>query len=166
MNYYAKFRNIRSFIFDVDGVLTDGTILVSEEGDLLRNMNIRDGYAIKKAINQGYNVAVITGGKSQGVVHRLNGLGVKHIYTGVSNKLITYRNYIEEYDINPLEILYMGDDLPDFEVMTKVAVAACPSDAAHEIREIAHFISPVNGGKGCARDVIEKVLRIQDNWLD
>lgn len=165
MNYLEKFKDIRTFIFDVDGVLTNSEIIVLESGKLLRKMSIRDGYAIKHAIQSGYQVAIITGGKSEGVVKRLQGLGVQDIYAGVSDKVDAYMELVYSYELNPTQILYMGDDFPDIAVMQKIGIAACPKDAAHEVIEIADYISPIEGGKGCARDVIEKVMRLHGNWI-
>jgi len=134
VNYLEKFKDIQTFIFDVDGVLTNSEIIVLESGKLLRKMNIRDGYAIKHAMRSGYRVVIIT-------------------------------EVVYSYEINPTQILYMGDDFPDITVMHKVGIAACPRDAAHEVIEIADYISPIDGGKGCARDVIEKVMRLHDKWV-
>ena len=165
MNYLEKFKAVKTFIFDVDGVLTNSEIIVLESGKLLRKMNIRDGYAIKHAIKNGYKIAIITGGKSEGVVTRLKNLGVQDVYSGISDKVDTYQEIVYTYDLNPETILYMGDDFPDIEVMQKVGIAACPKDAAHEVIEIADYISPVDGGRGCARDVIEKVMRLHGKWM-
>lgn len=165
MNYLERFKDIQTFIFDVDGVLTNSEIIVLESGKLLRKMNIRDGYAIKHALKNGYQIVIITGGKSEGVVTRLNNLGVKEVYSGVNNKIEKYEELIYAYKLNPLNILYMGDDFPDIEVMHKVGIAACPKDAAHEVIEIADYISPIDGGKGCVRDVIEKVMRLHGKWV-
>ena len=164
MNLFEQFRKIKTFIFDVDGVLTNSKVLVLEDGKLLRSMSIRDGYAIKMAIQKGYRVCVITGGKSEGVKIRLQNLGVKDIYLGKSEKMEVFEEYLYTYDLKADEILYMGDDLPDYPVMRRVGIAACPKDAAPEILEFANYVSPVNGGDGCARDVIEKVLRVQSHW--
>ncbi len=166
MNYLEKFRDIETFIFDVDGVLTNSDLIVLESGKLLRKMSTRDGYAIKRAVQQGYNVCIITGGKSSGVVSRLQGLGVQHIYKGISDKLEALDEFVDTYDIDLGKVLYMGDDVPDLEVMRRVGLPACPQDAAHEIIEIAQYISVLKGGEGCARDVIEKVLRLHGKWLD
>lgn len=165
MNALEKFGDIDTFIFDVDGVLTNSDLIVLEDGKLLRKMNTRDGYALKRAIEAGYKVCIITGGKSEGVVARLKGLGIKDIYKGISDKLEAFDEYIYAYDIDPAAILYMGDDLPDYEVMRRVGLPACPTDAAHEILAIAQYVSPIKGGGGCVRDVIEKVMRIKGNWV-
>jgi len=167
MNQLEKFRDIKTFIFDVDGVLTNNEILILEGGELLRKMNIRDGYALKRAVQQGYNVCVITGGKSEGVRKRLNGLGVTDVFMGRStDKVEAFEEYMYEKDLDSQEILYMGDDLPDYAVMRKVGLPACPRDAAPEIIEISEYVSAFNGGAGCARDVIEKVLRLHEKWTD
>ncbi|TDS53835.1 KdsC family phosphatase [Myroides indicus] len=158
-------NDITTFIFDVDGVLTDGSVHVSKEGYLLRTMNIRDGYAIKAAVEQGYNVCVISGGSNEGVRIRLSNLGVKEIYLGVSDKVEVLNDFINNYKIFPEHVLYMGDDIPDYHVMQKVALPTCPQDAASEIKRISKYISHVNGGKGAARDVIEQVMKTQNKWF-
>ncbi len=164
MNQLEQFRDIRAFIFDVDGVLTNNQVLVTENGQLLRQMNIRDGYAIKRAIDAGYRVCVITGGRSEGIRRRLEGLGVRDIYLGAQDKLEPYEEFISAYKLDEGHILYMGDDLPDYPVMRRVGFPVCPRDAAPEIFDLAHYISPMNGGDGCVRDVIEKVLRLNGRW--
>lgn len=164
MNVLEKFKNIDTFIFDVDGVLTDNSLLVTEQGELLRTMHIRDGYAIKQAVEKGFRICIITGGKSEGVVMRLNALGVQDVYKGINDKLNTFKSYISENNIDPENILYMGDDLPDYEVMRRVGLPTCPADSVPEIIQISQYVSPMNGGKGCARDVIEKVMKLQQKW--
>lgn len=164
MNQLEHFKKITTFIFDVDGVLTNSQVLVLEDGKLLRSMSIRDGYAIKEALRHGYRVCVITGGKSEGVKTRLQNLGVQDIYLGQSDKWEAYEEYLYAYDLKSENVLYMGDDLPDLPIMKKVAVAACPKDAAPEIINIANYVSGRAGGEGCARDVIEKVMRVQGKW--
>ncbi|MEM6379993.1 MAG: HAD-IIIA family hydrolase [Bacteroidota bacterium] len=166
MNQLEHFNQITTFIFDVDGVLTNSQVLVLEDGKLLRSMNVKDGYALKQAINKGYRVCIITGGKSEGVKIRLQNLGIKDIYLGQSDKMEAYEEYIYLYDLKPANILYMGDDLPDVPVMRKVALAACPRDAAPEVLETANYVSGIPGGQGCARDVIEKVMRVQGKWIE
>ncbi|MDX1629701.1 MAG: HAD hydrolase family protein [Fulvivirga sp.] len=152
-------------MFDVDGVLTDNRVLVTEEGHLLRSMNIRDGLAIKRAVTKGYRVAIITGGRSKGVEQRLRKLGVSDIYSGREAKMEAYEDFISQHKLDPDGILYMGDDLPDYPIMRLVGLPSCPKDAAHEIRALAQYVSDRAGGDGCARDVIEKVLRLHDNWI-
>lgn len=165
MNQLEKFRDIHTFIFDVDGVLTNSQVIVLEEGKLLRKMSIRDGYAIKRAVQEGFRVAVITGGRSEGVKLRLQDLGVTDIYLGAVDKFEAYQEFKELYDLETDGILYMGDDIPDYQIMRKVGLPCCPSNAAPEIKEVSLYISPYHGGEGCARDVIEKVLRLHGKWL-
>ncbi len=159
-------NDINTFIFDVDGVLTDGNIHVTQQGELLRDMYIRDGYAIKAAIEQGYKVCIISGGSSEGVRIRLKNLGVTDIHLGVPNKVKVFEEYIATNNINPDHILYMGDDIPDFHVMQKVALPTCPQDAAPEIKKISKYISHIQGGKGAVRDVIEQVMKTQKKWFE
>lgn len=164
MNILERFQEITTFVFDVDGVLTDNSVLVTEDGHQLRAMNIRDGYAIKRAIEQGFRVAIITGGKSEGVVKRLQGLGVTEIFVGIADKLTTLEDYLFHHAIDRNQVLYMGDDMPDVPPMRLVALPCCPSDACQEAVQLAKYISPFNGGQGCVRDVIEKVLVLNEKW--
>lgn len=166
ISYKEIMPNITTFIFDVDGVLTDGTVNVTPTGELARNMHTRDGYALKTAVEMGYNVCIITGGTNEGVKHRLKGLGITDIYLGAHYKTEPFNEYIDIYDINPKNILYMGDDIPDYSVMKQVALPCCPKDAAPEIQNISLYISQKKGGKGCARDVIEQVLKVQGKWKE
>lgn len=166
MNHLEPFQQIDTFIFDVDGVLTNNEVLVLEDGKLLRKMNIRDGFALKRAVQEGYRVCVMTGGKSEGVRERLRNLGVTDIYMGLQDKVEAYNEYIDLYDIDEERVLYMGDDLPDYQVMRRVGFPTCPANAVPEVMEIAKYISPHPGGQGCARDVIEKVLRLHRKWRD
>lgn len=164
MNQLEAFKSIKSFVFDVDGVFTNSQLLVTEEGALLRTMSVRDGFAVKNAIREGYSVCIITGGNSEGVVHRLKGLGILHVFSGVQDKLPVLKSYVEAYELDLETILYMGDDLPDYEPMRRVGLPTCPADAVREIQDLARYISPYNGGQGCVRDVIEKVMRLQGTW--
>ena len=164
MEIFEKLRLIKSFVFDVDGVLTDNTVHVWENGDQTRTMNVRDGFALKRAIDCGYKVCIITGGNSKGVISRLNGLGITDIYSKVSDKVGAMATYMESKELNHSEILYMGDDIMDLTVMKATGVAAAPSDAVSEILDIAHIISTKEGGKGCARDVIEQTMKLQGTW--
>lgn len=164
MNQLEKFRDVHTFIFDVDGVLTDNQILITEEGHLLRTMNIRDGYALKKAIKEGYRVCIITGGSSEGVRKRLEVLGVTDIYAGQQEKMEAFEEFVKKYDLDLYGILYMGDDFPDRPVMRRVGLPTCPSDAIPEILDFVDYISPFKGGDGCVRDVIEKVMKLQGKW--
>jgi 3-deoxy-D-manno-octulosonate 8-phosphate phosphatase (KDO 8-P phosphatase) len=165
-SYKEILPQITTFIFDVDGVLTDGIVNVMSNGDLVRHMNVKDGYALKTAIDAGYRVAIISGGNNEGVRTRLNGLGIDDVYLKTHNKLEKFNEYCQLYDLKAENILYMGDDIPDAEVMRVVGLACAPQDADSEIQRIAHYISHKKGGKGCARDVIEQVLRVQGKWLN
>lgn len=164
MNQLETFRGIKTFIFDVDGVMTNSELIVFEDGQLIRKMSIRDGFALKMAVQAGYKVAIITGGKSEGVVKRLDALGVVDIYSGYQDKLEAYEELIYTYELNEEYILYMGDDVPDYPVMRRVGFPTCPSNAVPEIMELAQYISPYEGGAGCVRDVIEKVLKLNGKW--
>lgn len=164
MNVLEHFQDISSFVFDVDGVLTDGGVLLLENGLQARRMNIKDGLALQMAVHNNYNVIIISGGSSQPIIHRLQYLGLKEIYLGLKDKLNFLENYAPQNRLNLKQVLYMGDDLPDLPVMQKVGLPCCPADAAIEIRRISKYISPLNGGNGCVRDVIEKVLKLNDHW--
>ncbi|QJB35642.1 HAD-IIIA family hydrolase [Chitinophaga oryzae] len=165
MNVLALFKPITTFVLDVDGVLTDGTLQLLPGGEMSRKMNIKDGYALQLAVKKGYRVVIISGGKSESVVSRLQGLGITDIYTGIHDKKEKLQDYVFEHDLTWDEILYMGDDIPDYQVMQLVALPACPADAVSEIKSISRYISPVAGGQGCVREVIEKVLKLNNHWL-
>jgi len=163
-NFKQLLTNIRCFILDVDGVLTNGTLIVMP-GELHRIMYIRDGYALKAAIDSGFEVVVISGGKSESVRTRLSNLGVKHIFLGVEDKVGKMNEIMKLNNLKKEEILYMGDDLPDFAVMKLVGIPCCPADAVPEIKELSLYVSPFKGGEGCVRDIIEQVMRIQKKWF-
>ncbi|PNQ72820.1 3-deoxy-D-manno-octulosonate 8-phosphate phosphatase [Hanstruepera neustonica] len=165
-SYKEYLKHITTFIFDIDGVLTDGTVMVTTSGDMLRTMNIKDGYALKTAVDKGYNICVISGGSNEGVRVRLNGLGVTDVFLGAHNKIEQLNTYATSKDIDLKNVLYMGDDIPDLPVMKLVGLPTCPQDAVPEIKAISKYVSHKNGGKGAARDVIEQVLKVQDKWLD
>ena len=165
MNYKTKLKHINTFIFDVDGVLTDGTVTLFGNGEQVRKMSSRDGYSLQYA-KKGYKIAIISGGSSKGVKQRFDYLGITDVYLSSSNKLEAFNDLVKKYDLNTEHILYMGDDLPDWEVMKKVGLPTCPQDAATEIKEIAKYVSPFIGGSGCVRDVIEQTLRVQGKWAD
>lgn len=156
---------ITTFIFDVDGVLTDCSVHVTSEGELLRTMYIRDGYAMELALKAGFHVCVISRGKNEGVRVRLKNLGLTDIHLGIYDKVETFEEYVELYNIAPEQVLYMGDDLPDYYVMQRVGLPTCPLDAAPEIKSVAKYVSHRNGGRGAVRDVIEQVLRVQGKWM-
>lgn len=151
-------------MLDVDGVLTDGSVLATDTGEQLRVFNIKDGYALQLAVKKGYRIVIITGGKSPGVVKRLQGLGITDIFTGVANKMECFEQYVNEHQLNREHILYMGDDIPDRAIMKQVGVACCPKDAASDIQQISLYVSYRKGGKGCVRDVLEQVMKIQGKW--
>ena len=158
------FKNITSFIFDIDGVMTDGSILILENGLQARLMSIKDGFALQLAVKTGYRVMAISGSSPSPVIDRLNKLGVIEVQMSVMDKKSFVTSCIQKNKLQKEEVLYMGDDLPDLPAMSVVGLATCPADAAPEIREVANYISPFNGGYGCVRDVIEKVLRQNNQW--
>ncbi|HVW97381.1 MAG TPA: HAD-IIIA family hydrolase [Mucilaginibacter sp.] len=164
-SFLLKLKEISTFVFDVDGVLTDGSVFVSNDGLQSRAFNIKDGYALQLAVKCGYNVCSVSGSRSKSALHRLNSLGVTDVYMGIHTKITKLKLYLEEKSISPENVLYMGDDIPDLAVMQYVGLPVCPADAVEEIKAISKYISPCAGGKGCARDVIEKVLKIQDKWM-
>jgi 3-deoxy-D-manno-octulosonate 8-phosphate phosphatase (KDO 8-P phosphatase) len=161
---YNRFRKIRTLVFDVDGVLTNGMLLVMPDGQMVRQMNIRDGYALQLAVKQGYRVVIISGGFSEAVDDRLRKLGISDIFMKIHDKKSCLEDYVLMHELAWDEILFMGDDMPDFVCMQMVGLSCCPSDAAYEIRQISRYISPVKGGEGCARDVIEKILKLNGHW--
>lgn len=165
MSYKKRLNNIKAFIFDVDGVLTNGKVLITTTGEMYREMDTKDGYAIKCALEQGFKIAIISGGTNEGVRNRLKNLGIDSIYLGVHHKTKPYKDLIFNYNLKPEEVVYMGDDAPDIEVMTKVGIASCPQDAVSDVKKIADYISHKKGGEGCVRDIIEQVLRVQGKWL-
>lgn len=163
-SYKEYLAHITTFVLDVDGVLTDGTILLTTNGDMLRTMHIKDGFAMKTAIDAGYNLCVISGGSNEGVRKRLNGLGITDVFLGAHNKIDQLNDYLKKNNIKLENVLYMGDDIPDYPVMKLVGLPTCPQDAVPEIKAISKYISHKNGGKGCVRDVIEQVLKVQEKW--
>jgi len=163
-NFKELLSQVKAFAFDVDGVFTYGTIIIHPSGELLRTSNTRDGYAVHVAIERGFPVAIISGGKSEAVRQRFQGLGVTDIYLGVTDKIDALKDFRFKYGFELSDILFMGDDLPDYEVMQRIGIPTCPADAAPEIQQIAVYISPFSGGKGCVRDVIEQVLRVKGLW--
>ncbi|MBK7855007.1 MAG: HAD-IIIA family hydrolase [Bacteroidetes bacterium] len=163
-NFKQKLNNIKCFAFDIDGVLTNGQLLVTEEGNLLRTMNIKDGYALKLAMQKGYEVVIISGAKQKGAIERLRRLGIENIFSESKNKQQTLNHFLVEKKLTHDAVLFMGDDMPDLEVMKNCGIAACPSDAVHDIKSISIYVSPHKGGEGAARDVIEQVLRLHAKW--
>jgi 3-deoxy-D-manno-octulosonate 8-phosphate phosphatase (KDO 8-P phosphatase) len=164
MNVLELFKPITTFIFDVDGVLTDGTVLVLDNGLQARRMNIKDGFALQMALKNGYKVLIVSGGNSPQVANRLEKLGVSDVHMSVLNKKEFISNYIADNNLRKEELLYMGDDLPDLPAMSIVGLPCCPANAVNEIKETVQYISPLKGGDACVRDVIEKVLKLNDHW--
>lgn len=158
------FRSVTTFVFDVDGVLTDGTVLLLENGLQARQMNVKDGLALQMAIKNGYRVIIISGGSSEPVINRLKYLGIDEIHLGLKDKLIFFEGFKQQYNLSWKEILYMGDDLPDIPVLEKVGLSSCPGDAVPEVKNMVTYISHFTGGSGCVRDVIEKVLKLNGHW--
>ena len=164
-SYKVLLNEITTFVFDVDGVFTDGTIQINTQGELFRTMHTKDGFALKTAVDKGYNVCIISGGSNEGVRARFKGLGVKDIHLGAHNKTEKLTTYLKQHNIAPESVLYMGDDIPDYAVMLTVGLPCCPQDAVPEIKHVSKYISHKNGGNGCVRDVIEQVLKVQGKWL-
>ena len=164
-NFKEELVKVKAFAFDVDGVFS-GNIFLAESGEQLRTMNIKDGYAVQLAIKKGYPIAIITGGYSEGIRKRFEGLGVKEVFMGCKHKTVEFEIFLKKYNLNAADVLYMGDDIPDYNVMKITGVPVCPADAAEEIKSLSKYISSINGGNGCVRDVIEQVLRAQKKWLD
>lgn len=164
INYDLK--KIKAIIFDVDGVLSCQTIPLHPNGEPMRTVNIKDGYAIQFAQKVGLKIVILTGGKTESVRLRYERLGVEDIYMGCAVKISTYDSFLEKYDLNDEEVMYMGDDIPDYEIMKRCGCPVCPSDACSDIKNISIYISNHRGGEGCGRDVIEQVLRAQDKWLN
>lgn len=164
MNILAGFKPIRAFVLDVDGVLTDGSLMLLDDGQMARRMNIKDGYALQLAIKKGYHVVVISGGDSEAVRSRLHKLGVSNIHMKITDKKKLLEEFIIQHKLLLEQVLFMGDDIPDMAAMQLVGLSCCPADAVAEIKSISHYISPVNGGYGCVRDVIEKVLKLNGHW--
>ncbi|ASS48153.1 MAG: 3-deoxy-D-manno-octulosonate 8-phosphate phosphatase [Candidatus Fluviicola riflensis] len=165
ISYKERLSPITTFVFDVDGVLTTGEVLLVN-GTVIRTLNSKDGYAIQYAVKKGYRVLMITGGNSQDVKDRLEGLGAHKVMLRSADKLVVYEQLKQEFDFSDNEVLYMGDDIPDIPVMRLVGVSTCPQDAAVEVKAICHYQSPLNGGRACVRDVIEQVMRLHGKWMN
>ncbi|MCB0686274.1 MAG: 3-deoxy-D-manno-octulosonate 8-phosphate phosphatase [Saprospiraceae bacterium] len=164
MNYLNKFRNITTFVFDIDGVMSDGKILLHPDGSLLRSLSVRDGYSMRIAVNKGYRIAIISGGDTPQAIERFTSLGIEDIDMRCPDKQKSFEGLIEKYGLDPAEVLYMGDDLPDLQPMLACGLPCCPKDAVDEIRDVSVYVSPKKGGEGCVRDVIEKVLKLKGDW--
>ena len=164
--FLNNLKNIKAFVLDIDGVLTDGTVHVTETGEQLRKFHVRDGYAMQRAVKSGYLICVISGGKSASVIIRLNGLGITEVYLGVDQKMEVFSDFLVKYSLKAEEVMYMGDDIPDIPPMKVAGIAVCPADAVEEVKAVSAYVSGKDGGGGCVRDVIEKVLKIQGKWYD
>ena len=163
-NYKTLLKNVSAFVFDVDGVMTNGQIMITTEGEMYREMNTRDGFAIKCALERNYKIAIISGGTNEGVRKRLETLGVDKVYLGIHKKDIAFDDFLKTYDIDPEEVLCMGDDVPDLSLLEKVGVATCPQDAVSDVKKIVDYVSHKKGGDGCVREIIEQVMRVQNKW--
>ena len=164
MNVLSYFKHITTFVFDIDGVLTDGTVLLFENGLQARQMHVKDGLALQMAMKGGYRVLIISGAYSEPVLQRLQYLGLQDIFLAIKDKRGFLEKYITENNLTWEEVLFMGDDLPDIPVLKEVGLSCCPADAVTEVKAVSKYISPVNGGFGCVRDVIEKVLKLNNKW--
>lgn len=165
-NFRASLHKINTFVLDYDGVLTDGNVYLTVDGEALRTANVKDGYAMQLAIKRGFQIVVISGGNSKSTYKRLENLGVKEIHLGIDDKVAKYNEVVEKYQLSPEQILYVGDDIPDMKAMHMAGIACCPSDAAEEVKEICDYISDKPGGRGCVRDIMEQVMKVQDEWMN
>ena len=163
-NFKELLPKITTFIFDVDGVLTDGSVLLLPNGEQVRKMNNKDGFALQHAVKKGYKVVIISGGRSEAVKLRLNGLGINDVFLKVDNKIEIFNKYVATHQLQKENILYMGDDMPDLSAMNEAGLPCAPSDAIPEIKKIAVYISAQKGGQGCVREVIELVLKLNEHW--
>ena len=164
-NYKENLINIKAFIFDVDGVLTDGKLLITDSGELLRSMNVKDGFAMKFAIDNGFKIGIISGGTNEAVKSRLERLGIEEIHLKSHDKIIHFENFIKKYQFDSDNILVMGDDIPDIPIIKAAGIGTCPQDAVPEVKSFCQYVSKNNGGKGAVRDVIEQVMKIQNKWI-
>lgn len=164
--FKEELQKIKALVFDVDGVLSSDCVPLHPSGEPMRMVNIKDGYAIQLAVKKGYRLAIITGGNTASVRKRFEALGIQDVYMSAAYKMDTYKEFLKKYDLKWDEVLYMGDDIPDYQVMKHCGFPCCPADAAPEIKAIARYISPKEGGRGCGRDVIEQVLKANGDWMD
>jgi len=165
-NYKELLKDITTMIFDYDGVFTDGKVILTESGEQLRTANVKDGYALQLAVKKGYRIAVISGGTSESIKHRMHGLKIMDVFIKVDHKIHVYKDYLKKHNLKKEEVMFMGDDIPDLQVMQEAGVVVCPYDAAEEIKALSHYISHLKGGDGCVRDIVEQVLKVQGKWLN
>lgn len=163
MIYKEKLKNIKAFVFDIDGVFTDGTILLLPDG-MCRTMNVQDGYAIVRALKEGFKIAIITGGNDPMVKKRMEYLGITDYYANTDDKMVAYEDFKKKYQLHNKNILSMGDDLPDIPLLENAAIGTCPVNAVHQVKAIADYISTIKGGDGAVREIVEQVLTVQDKW--
>lgn len=163
-NFKEDIVRVSAFVFDVDGVMTDGGIMPTVDGDFIRRYNAKDGYALAYAIRMGYKVCIITGGRGRTLENRLQMLGIRRYYIDCMDKIAALNEFFAEEGLDPAEVIYMGDDIPDLECMRAVGVPVCPSDAASEVVEASRYVSEFGGGKGAVRDIVEQVLRARGDW--
>tara|TARA_B100000941_G_scaffold290394_1_gene272283 strand:- start:1140 stop:1640 length:501 start_codon:yes stop_codon:yes gene_type:complete len=164
-NYKQNLHQIRAFIFDFDGVFTNGKIILTSKGDVYREINVKDGFSIQFALKKGYKIAVITAGTSNEIKKKLINLGINNVYLGANEKSRFFKDFVKKEKLGKNEILFVGDDIPDIEIMQSVGVSACPNDAAVDVKKISDYISYKKGGDGCIREIIEQVLRVQNKWI-
>ena len=164
-NYKENLIDIKAFMFDVDGVLTDGKLLISESGELLRSMNVKDGFAVRFAIDNGYKIGIISGGTNEAVRNRLENLGIEEIHLKSHDKIIHFEDFVKKFGFDAKNILVMGDDIPDIPIIKAAGIGTCPQDAVPEVKSACQYVSKNNGGKGAVRDVIEQVMKIQNKWI-
>jgi len=165
MNVLQQFKPIKLIVMDVDGVLTDGKILLLESLEMARSMSVKDGYALQLAVKKGYQLAIISGASDGGAIsNRLKKLGIKEIHQGITDKAALLDQLMQKWNLTKEQVVFIGDDIPDYHAMKSAGLACCPEDAVPEIRTISHYISPFKGGEGCVRDVVEKILKLNDHW--
>ncbi len=165
MLFKEELQKVKALVFDVDGVLSANCIPLHPSGEPMRMINIKDGYAMQLAVKRGYRLAIITGGKTESIRKRFEGLGIEDVYMGASFKMEQFEDFLKKRNLRPEDVLYMGDDIPDLQVMQRCGFPCCPSDAAAEIKSVARYVSPYSGGNGCGRDVIEQVMKANGDWL-
>lgn len=165
-SYKEYLSQIKTFVFDFDGVFTDGTVQISGDGSFSRSLNVKDSYAIQYAAKKGIRIAIISGGALGPLKPSFEKLGVTNLYFETSNKLEVYQDFVQTHGLNQDEILFMGDDIPDYELMKQAGVSTCPGDASEEIKRVSHYVSSKNGGKGCIRDIIEQTMKVQGVWFE